>query len=209
MQALDISRIQPLSDEDLARADWYGLIGRLFSSPLDKAALAQLAGAGSGLDVAALSREQAGGIDHCFAGLCQASANAQPELLKQEFDLVFVGTGKAEVFLNASFYQAGFLHEKPLVDLRTLLNRLGYARKEEIADTEDHLSLLCASMRRLILDRVPITEQKELFMGFIAEWFEQASDAIESNGNTDFYKHAARMMRSFFAIERQSFDFEE
>jgi TorA maturation chaperone TorD len=209
MQTLDISRIQPLSDEDVARADWYGLIGRLFSSPLDKAALAQLASAGSGLDVVGLSLEHAGGIEQCFASLCQACLRAQPELLKEEFDLVFVGTGKAEVFLNASFYQAGFLHEKPLVDLRTLLNRLGYARKEEIADTEDHLSLLCASMRRLILDRVPIAEQKELFMGFIADWFEQAGDAIESNGNTDFYKYAARLMRSFFAIERQSFDFEE
>ncbi len=209
MQALDVSRIQPLSDEDLARADWYGLIGRLFSSPLDQAALAQLSGLAPGLDVAALCQEQPGGIDHGFACLCQASLSARPELLKEEFDLVFVGTGKAEVFLNASFYQAGFLHEKPLVDLRTLLNRLGYARKEDIADTEDHLSLLCASMRRLILDRVPIIEQKEFFMGFLAEWFEQAGDAIESNGNTDFYKHAARLMRSFFAIERQSFDFEE
>jgi TorA maturation chaperone TorD len=209
MQALDVSRIQPLSDEDLARADWYGLIGRLFSTPLDQGALSQLSGAASGLDVAALSQDQAGGIEHCFAGLCQACLSAQPELLKEEFDLVFVGTGKAEIFLNASFYQAGFLHEKPLVDLRSLMNRLGYARKEEIADTEDHLSLLCASMRRLILDRVPIQEQKELFMGFIAEWFEQASDAIEANGNTDFYKHAGRLMRSFFAIERQSFEFEE
>jgi TorA maturation chaperone TorD len=209
MQALDISRIQPLSDEDLARADWYGLMGRLFSSPLDEAALLQLSAAVADLDVAALGRDQPGGIEHCFACLCQASLSAQPALLKEEFDLVFIGTGKAEVFLNASFYQAGFLHEKPLVDLRSLLNRLGYARKDEIADTEDHLSLLCASMRRLILDRVPIQDQKELFLGFIAQWFEQACEAIENNGNTDFYKHAARLMRSFFAIERQSFDFEE
>ncbi len=209
MQVLDVSRIQPLSDEDLARADWYGLIGRLFSAPLDQAALAQLSGVGLGHDVAELSQDPPGGLEPCFAGLCRACVAAQPELLKEEFDLVFVGTGKAEIFLNASFYQAGFLHEKPLVDLRSLLNRLGYARKEEIADTEDHLSLLCASMRRLILDRVPIAEQKELFMGFIADWFEQASDTIEANGNTHFYKHAARLMRSFFAIERQSFDFEE
>jgi TorA maturation chaperone TorD len=209
MQTLDVSRIQPLSDEDLARADWYGLIGRLFSTPLDQADLARLSNAGSGINLLQLSQEQPGGLEHCFACLCQACLNAQPAQLKEEFDQVFVGTGKAEVFLNASFYQAGFLHEKPLVDLRSLLNRLGYARKDDIADTEDHLSLLCASMRRLILDRVPIAEQKTLFMGFLAEWFEQACDAIEGNGNTDFYKHAARLMRSFFAIERQSFDFEE
>lgn len=209
MQVLDVSRIQPLSDEDLARADWYGLVGRLFSSPLDQAALSQLSGVELGFDVDKLSQDEHGGIEPCFASLCRACDGARPELLKEEFDLVFVGTGKAEVFLNASFYQAGFLHEKPLVDLRSLLNRLGYARKDEIADTEDHLSLLCASMRRLILDRVPIAEQKELFMGFLADWFEQACDAIEANSNTDFYKHAARLMRSFFAIERQSFDFEE
>ena len=209
MQTLDISRIQPLTEEDLARAEWYGLIGRLFSSPLDQAGLAQLSAVGAGADLLALSQEQPTGLDHCFAVLCQACHSAQAPQLKEEFDQVFVGTGKAEVFLNASFYQAGFLHEKPLVDLRSLLLRLGYARKEDVADTEDHLSLLCASMRRLILDRVPITEQKELFVGFISQWFEQACEAIEANGNTDFYKHAARLARSFFAIEQQSFDFEE
>ena len=171
MQAINISRLEPISEEDIARADWYGLITRLFSAPLDGASLRQLAGLAKSTQAQDLqpkggdSPSNVDALSESLTSLSQAAAllpgEAGATQLKEEFDTVFVGTGKAEVFLNASFYQSGFLHEKPLVDLRSLLNRLGYARKDEIADTEDHLSLLCGTMRRLILDRVSIDEQKQ------------------------------------------------
>lgn len=202
LQALDISRIQPVSEEDLARADWYGLLARLFSGPLDRESLDMLAASGgaAGDDSDLAQRHDA---------LAEAAAVTTPEQSKQEFDTVFIGTGKPEVFLNASYYQAGFLHEKPLVDLRQFLGRLGYALSGQTSDTEDHLSLLCGTMRRLILDREPIAEQRELFQRFIADWFEQACQAVDQCGHTDFYKHVARLAHAFLAIERQSFDFED
>ena len=209
MQAINISRLEPISEEDIARADWYGLVAKLFSAPLDEASLRQLAG----LAKHQPAKEDTDLLGQALLSLGQAAFTMQgasgATQLKEEFDTVFVGTGKAEVFLNASYYQSGFLHEKPLVDLRSMLNRLGYARKEEVADTEDHLSLLCGTMRRLILDRAPIDEQKQLFTEFMADWFETACNAIEANGYTDFYKHAARLWKAFFEVERQSFDFED
>ena len=49
---------------------------------------------------------------------------------RDEYDALFRGVGKPEVFLFGSYYLSGFLNEKPLVALRTDLRALGLARDE-------------------------------------------------------------------------------
>jgi TorA maturation chaperone TorD len=206
MQSIDISRVSPLSPEDVARAQWYSLIARLFASPLDAGEQQQLIKAGGQLKAA---EDELSELDEAFLALCVQAASADAKALGEEFESLFVGTGKAEVMLNASFQQAGFLHEKPLVDLRSRLNHLGIVRKSDISETEDHLSLLCSAMQQLILDRRSIAEQRDLFTDFLADWFETASTQLIAHPQASFYGRAASVWKLFFALERQSFDFED
>ncbi|WP_197711962.1 TorD/DmsD family molecular chaperone [Polynucleobacter necessarius] len=62
----------------------------------------------------------------------------------------FISVGKPNVVLNASFYLAGHLNERPLVNIRRALEGLGLESADEVTETEDHLSALCEVMRYLI-----------------------------------------------------------
>ena len=50
------------------------------------------------------------------------------ESAADEWDVLFGGVGKPEVFLYGSYHLAGFLNERPLAALREDLARLGLAR---------------------------------------------------------------------------------
>jgi len=197
-----------LADEDQARRNWYLLIAQLFRAPPDAATLAAIASAAPDgpppPDAPPLAR--------AFADLAAACAEASAAALRDEYDAVFLGVGKAEVFLNASWHLTGFLHDRPLVELRDSLAALGLARRDDIGETEDHIAALCETMALLIASpeaRVAsIDTQRAFFQRFLAPWFESFCDAIEHSGTTDFYKHAARVSRVFLGVERQAFDFE-
>jgi TorA maturation chaperone TorD len=197
-----------LADEDRARRDWYLLLARVFRSPPDAAVLRAIAAAGPDSPPPA----DAPPLVRALAGLADACAHAQADAVRQEYDSAFLGVGKAEIFLNASWHLSGFLHDRPLVELRDALAELGFTRESGIGETEDHFAALCETMALLIDSSDPrvsgIDAQRQFFQRFLAPWFESLSDAIEQSGNTDFYKHAARAARAFLAIERQAFDFE-
>ena len=84
-----------------------------------------------------------------------------------EYDALFGGVGKPEVYLFGSHYLSGFLNEKPLARLRDDLAELGLARDEAMPETEDHIAYLCEVMRYLIAgDDVAVanlTRQREFF----------------------------------------------
>ena len=80
----------------------------------------------------------------------QRPAHWDDAAIAAEYDRLFGGVGKPEVFVYASHYLAGFLNEKPLARLRTSLDRLGLARGDTMPETEDHVAYLCEVMRYLI-----------------------------------------------------------
>jgi len=116
------------------------------------------------------------------------------------------------VFLNASWHLSGYLHERPLVDLREHLALLGVARRADISETEDHLAALLETTAWLIVAAPEslrnLSTQRVFFQRFLSPWYESLVTAIEHCGTTDFYKHAARLLGEFLAVERQAFDFE-
>jgi len=201
---VDLAAVSP---EDAARARWYGLFAGLFRAPPSRQWLAGVAastGEGDASGDAPLARAW-----RDFAGAC---AQADPQAVREEFDVAFVGVGKADVIPYASYHLSGFLNDRPLVDLREHLASLGLARRAGIGETEDHISALCETMAWLVAGNAPpardIAVQREFFSGFLAPWFESLADTIEHSGVTDFYKHAGRLLREFLAIERQAFDFD-
>jgi len=193
--------------EDLARADLYGLIARLLHQPPNQELLNQIAssipeGQESQVDDAPLSK--------VWHGVVEVAKSNTAKAWRDEFDLNFISVGRPNVVLNGSFYMAGHLNERPLVEIRRALETFGLESAEEVTETEDHISALCEVMRYLIAgDDVEIsnlTNQRVFFNDHIRPWYDELCDAIEGIPEMHIYHPVAALTREFLAIEGQSFD---
>ena len=132
-----------------------------------------------------------------------------PDAAQQEYWDLFVGTGKCEVNLHASHWRAGYMMEKPLVELRVDLARLGIGRKADSAMVEDHFSALCETMRLLIEGQgarrpAPPAEQKAFFERHLDSWVAQLCTALKQSPLANFYRPVGEFTELFMAIERDS-----
>ncbi len=191
--------------EDLARADLYGLIARFFQMPPDQALLDQIAATADQGDVA-----NDAPLAKAWMDVVEVAKNNPAKAWHDEFDLNFISVGKPNIVLNGSYYLAGHLNEKPLVNIRRALETFGLEAAEEITETEDHISALCEVMRYLIAgDDVEVsnlTNQRVFFNEHIRPWYDQLCDAIEGIPGMHLYHPIAALTREFLAIEGQGFD---
>jgi len=190
--------------EELARAEVYGLLAALFYAPPDAALHEQF-------QVAVTEAPVAGAfLEAGWSDLVAAARRLDPAQIAREFDTLFQGVGKPEVFLYGSYYLAGKLNEKPLVALRHSLRELGLARSEAMNETEDHIASLCEVMRYLIAGEDAgvsnLAAQRLFFDAHLRGWVDSLCTAIEAHPSADFYAALARFTRDFFAVERQAFD---
>lgn len=187
--------------EEAARAELYGLLSALFYMPPDKSLLDA---------IAATPVSDATFLGQAWGELAAACRDAQPAVVRDEYESLFIGVGKPDVLLYGSFYLSGFLMEKPLAELRTDLARLGLERSESMSESEDHLAALCEVMRHLILmeDGVDLTlaTQKQFFDTHMRSWIVTCCEAIENHPNARFYRVVARFAHVFFDVEMQAFD---
>lgn len=195
-----------IDDEDNARAEMYALLGSLFYQPPSKSLLSIIA-----TSAAICNDEQVSDFCLAWRALQQAAAQADAEAVKDEFEAAFIGTGRQPVMLYGSFYEAGFLHEKPLALLREDLTKMGIARRGDRHESEDHVSALCDVMRLLIAGdagtpSAALVLQRDFFRRHIQPWHAQLGTAVIGASQTHFYKHVAQLMREFFAIENTAFD---
>ncbi|MDL2357203.1 MAG: molecular chaperone TorD family protein [Pseudomonadota bacterium] len=193
----------PLAHEEQARADFYGLIARLLLAPPDDALQGSLAGAD-----AIVSADSGQPLDAAWDALTLTARLLPFEVVRDEFNALFVSTGIPRVNPNGSLYLAGFLHEKPLAALRADLARLGLGRRSGAADTEDHLGALCETMRRLIAGppRQPLARQQQFFTTHIASWYPACLAHLREAEGAQFYARVADLAGAFFAIERNAFE---
>lgn len=192
-----------LDSQEEARADCYALLARLFYAAPDSGLLHELA-RGERLDAHAADAA----LPAAWDALRQAAAAAEPEAVRAEYDDTFIGVGRPEVLLYGSFYLAGFLNERPLVELRSDLAELGFTRTEEASEPEDHIAALADVMRQLILDGEDVVGgsaavQCRFFTRHIATWYGRLCDGIEADANVDFYGRVAAFARAFLDIERE------
>ena len=195
-----------VSPEDRARADFYALIARLFYAGPDADLLAAIAGAdeiaGEGENIS---------LALAWRSLIAAAAAMDAEAAKEEYDSVFVGTGKAEVTLYATRYLTESAKDGVLVRLRAELAAMGLARAEGAAEYEDHFSGLCEVMRHLVFftPDVAVRKQKTFFMGYLMHCYTGFCVAVIASPNTDFYKYVARFTKAFLDVETESFEIAE
>jgi TorA maturation chaperone TorD len=193
--------------EDLARADLYGLIARLFHQAPDQELLDQIA---ASIPEGQETQAEEAPLAKVWHSVVEVAKSNPAKAWQDEFDQNFISVGRPNIILNGSFYMAGHLNEKPLVDIRRALETFGLESAEEITETEDHISALCEVMRYLIAgDDVEIsnlTNQRIFFNDHIRTWYDELCDAIEAIPEMHLYHPVAALTREFFAIEGQSFD---
>jgi TorA maturation chaperone TorD len=204
-QTIQFEQPRLINEEDQVRADFYALLANLFyRAPDDRL-----------LQAIVIAPEPAAENDRALAdawtALAAASAVVSAEALAEEFGTLFIGVGRAPVLLYGSFYQAGFMNEKPLAELRTDLARMGFARDVGARETEDHLAALCDVMRAMILGdiaTIPATldAQKAFFLKHLQPWVLQCCDATTKNENSNYYVRVAEFAKAFFRIEMQAFE---
>jgi TorA maturation chaperone TorD len=191
-------------DEETARAEVYGLLAALYYAPPATELLAQLR-------VAATEAPAEGGfLEEPWRGLVSAARELDDAAIAQEYQALFGGVGKPEIYLFGSHYLSGFLNEKPLAQLRETLAGLGLARDETMPETEDHIAYLCEVMRYLIAgDDVAVanlTKQSEFFAAHLQPWVNQLCDALAGHPKARFYAGLAEFTRAFVSVEMQGFD---
>lgn len=194
----------PLPQEEQARADLYGLVARLLLAPPDDALLDSLAGADA---ILASDSEQP--LERAWRDLSLVARLIPFELVRAEFNDLFVSTSIPRVNPYGSLYLAGFLHEKPLAALRTDLAQLGLGRRHGAAETEDHLGALCETMRRLIVGGHGVSRQHDFFEMHIAPWTPACLDHLHRADGAQFYQRVADLAGAFFDIEREAFQVAE
>lgn len=191
-------------DEETARAELYGLLAALYYAPPTPELLAQLR-------VAATEAPAAGGfLEEPWRALVGAARELGDEAIAREYNALFGGVGKPEVYLFGSHFLSGFLNEKPLAKLRSTLASLGLDRDETMPETEDHIAYLCEVMRYLIAgDDVAVanlTRQRDFFSEHMQPWVMQMCDAVSQHPKARFYAALAEFTRAFMGVEMQGFD---
>jgi TorA maturation chaperone TorD len=191
-------------DEETARAEIYGLLAQLFYASPPPELLAALR-------VAVTEAPAAGAfLEEPWRDVVGASRAMTDSDIAAEYDALFGGVGKPEVYLFGSHYLSGFLNEKPLARLRGELAELGLTRDEAMPDTEDHVAYLCEVMRYLIAgDDVAVanlTRQREFFAAHLQPWVVQLCDALAAHPKARFYASLAAFTRAFMNVEAQGFD---
>jgi TorA maturation chaperone TorD len=193
--------------EDLARADLYGLIARLFHEAPDQELLDQIV---SSIPEGKEAQSEDAPLARVWQNLVEMAKANPAKAWQDEFDQNFISVGRPIIILNGSFYMAGYLNERPLVEIRRALDAFGLESAEEISETEDHISALCEVMRYLIAgDDVEIsnlTNQRVFFNDHIRPWHDDLFDAIDAVSEMRLYHSVASLAREFLAIEGQGFD---
>jgi TorA maturation chaperone TorD len=189
-----------LPPEEQARANYYGLLARLFYSAPDAELLRLIAEAG---DMEAEDDRLA----TAWRELQAAARSADPERVREEYEAAFVGTGKAPVTLYSGAYSVRFTNEVPLAGLRGELASLGLARRVDAGEPEDHVAALFDTLRHLIAEQQrDLAEQRRFFERWIGPVVDPLCAAIEKTEATDFYRRVGRLARAFLTLEQAAFE---
>jgi TorA maturation chaperone TorD len=191
-------------DEEIARAEIYGLLAQLYYAPPTPELLASLR--------VAVTEAPAQGafLEEPWRQLVGVARELDDRAIADEYDALFGGVGKPDIFLFGSHYLGGFLNEKPLARLRDTLAELGLGRDEAMPETEDHIAYECEVMRYLIAGDdaavANLARQREFFSAHLQPWVDPLCDAIAAHPKARFYAQVAGFTRAFAGVETQGFD---
>jgi len=191
-------------DEETARSELYGLLALCYYAQPTTEFIANLR-------VAATETPAAGAfLEASWCDLVGVAREMTPEEIQSEYQALFGGIGKPEVYLYGSHFLSGFLNEKPLARLRTDLTSLGLARDDAMSETEDHVAYLFEVMRFLIAGEdvavANLTQQQKFFSSHLQPWVLLMCDDLQAHPKARFYSALGALTRAFMGVETQGFD---
>ena len=184
-------------DIDLLRGAEYGLLAVLLGAAPTADLLRQVSGLRG--DVSAL------GLAHI--DLATAAERADETTVGREYFNLFIGVGRGELLPYGSYYQTGFLHERPLARVREDLALLGVERAGHMREPEDHIAILCevmAGFARGDFD-ADLAAQARFFERHLAPWAPRFFADLETTQAATFYKSVGRLGRTFMELESEAF----
>jgi len=184
-----------LPSEQRWRSNTYALLARLLSAVPDTSLLTMLGKPPPPLP------DDPQPLPLAWRELSRAAGETTVADVAEEFAVLFIGMTRGELLPYGSFYQSGFLMEKPLVVLRADLQSLGMQRQEQTPEPEDHIAALCEVMSLLILEQHP--RQAEFFQRHIAPWQKRFFADLQGCAAAKFYRAVAMLGDAFLDIEAQ------
>ena len=192
----DVVNVATVESSDQARrAAFYSLLAGLLRNAPDADVLAYCLS----LD----TTDQKSELGAAINTLVLAAKHSDPQRLKEEFHELFIGLGRGELVPYGSWYQTGFLMERPLGQLRADLAKLGFERSDDVHEPEDHIAALMEVMAMLIYEGAPQEQQRLFFETHISSWAKDFMKDLSVAETATFYRSVARLGSAFVAIESQ------
>ena len=195
--APETSCVMPAEPGQELRADTYRLLGNLLAAPPSAETLALFAAAPVTDDDDLLSV--------AWRMLATAAARANPLEVSDEFEALFIGVGRGELVPYASWYLTGFLMEKPLAKLRTDLAALGFERRDNVSEPEDHAAALCETMALLAegVDLESLQTQARFFNDYIGPWMARFFREMQASASARFYRAVGQLGEQFIETDQR------
>jgi len=192
----DVVNVATVESSDQARrAAFYSLLAALLRNAPDADVLAYCLS----LD----TTDQKSELGAAVNTLVLAAKHSEPQRLKEEFHELFIGLGRGELVPYGSWYQTGFLMERPLGQLRADLAKLGFERSDDVHEPEDHIAALMEVMAMLIYEGAPQEQQRLFFETHLSSWAKDFMNDLSVAETATFYRSVARLGSAFVAIESQ------
>jgi TorA maturation chaperone TorD len=186
-------------DAALLRASTYSLLARLLRFPPDTELLALLS------NIEAETQAQTA-LEVGWHQLKQSAAHTRLADLDDEFHAVFIGLGHGEVIPYGSWYQTGYLMDKPLARLRQDLRVLGLERQDQVSEPEDHIAAVCECMALLIDNGADLKTQQDFFREHMHGWLARCFNDIGQAPSARFYRAVAQLGQQFAELEARYLD---
>lgn len=185
--------------DDAIRADVYRLLGALLARTPTPEVLGLLR------QIPAPEDGESGEMAAAWETLRLAGERAEVEALDDEYHDLFIGVGHGEVIPYASWYLTGLLMDQPLVYLRRDLSRLGFERRDEVKEPEDHAAALLETMGLIIAsaDEISFDAQARFFHDHVATWMELFFRDLQKAETARFYRAVGEFGERFLKLEKQ------
>jgi TorA maturation chaperone TorD len=134
-----------------------------------------------------------------------ASEHATVEAVDDEYHDLFIGISRGEIVPYGSWYQTGFMMDRPLAYLRRDLAELGIECDEGVHEPEDHVGALCETMSLLAEadSGISIERQREFYNNHMKSWIEKFFLDLQNARSARFYAAVGQLGENFFNIERR------
>jgi len=194
------STVASSEDTQRYRAGAYGLLAALLRQAPEQTVLDHIAALS---EVSVDTDELA--VSLSMLGL--AASHCDIAAINDEYHALFIGIGRGELVPFGSWYQTGFLMEKPLAVLRDDLSKLGFERDSNVCEPEDHIAALCEVMALMISEETSGEEyseqQSQFFEAHIGLWADEFFKDLAESSTAVFYRSVGRLGMAFIVFEKR------